>query len=139
MDYCNLSGCPNKLLNTLQLIQNVARTSMRDHISLLSAFLHWLPVKFKIEFQIFLVTYKVINGQAPSYLRECFIQYHLIKSLCSQDTGLLVVPRVSKSRMGARAFRSSFVESSSNLELPLVTLGLKPSFWINIIVRASLE
>ena len=32
--------------------------------------LHWLPIKFRIQFQILLLVYKCLNGQAPSYLSE---------------------------------------------------------------------
>ena len=32
--------------------------------------LHWLPVKFRIDFRMLLLTYKAINGLAPFYLYE---------------------------------------------------------------------
>ena len=31
-------------------------------------FLHWLPVKFRIEFKILLIVFKIFKGLAPSYL-----------------------------------------------------------------------
>ena len=111
LDYCNalLSGCPKKSLKTLQLIQNAAarvltRTHRRDHITPVLASLHWLPVQSRIEFKTLLLTYKALHGQAPSYLRELIVPYYPARSLRSQDAGLLVVPRVTKSRIGARAF-----------------------------------
>ena len=68
------------------------------------ASLHWLPVKFRIEFKILLLTYKALSDRAPSYLKDLIVRYFPNSALRSQTAGLLVVPRVSKSRMGGRAF-----------------------------------
>ncbi|XP_068184064.1 uncharacterized protein [Antennarius striatus] len=111
LDYCNalFSGCPKKSLKSLQIIQNAAapvltRTSARDHISPVLASLHWLPVKARIDFKILLLTYKALRGQAPTYLKELLVPYNPSRALRSQHTGLMVVPRIYKSRTGARAF-----------------------------------
>ncbi|TWW74563.1 hypothetical protein D4764_14G0005660 [Takifugu flavidus] len=48
--------------------------------------------------------YKVLRGLAPSYLEELVIPYQPNRPLRSQNAGLLVVPRVSRSRMGGRTF-----------------------------------
>ena len=111
LDYCNalLAGCPKSSLNSLQLIQNAAARVLtgirkRDHISPVLASLHWLPVKFRIEFKILLLAYKALNGLAPRYLQDLIARYAPNRALCSQSAGLLVVPRISKSRFGGRAF-----------------------------------
>ncbi|TWW56148.1 hypothetical protein D4764_08G0001350 [Takifugu flavidus] len=48
----------------------------------------------------------VLRGLAPSYLEELVIPYQPNRPLRSQNAGLLVVLRVSRGRMGGRAFSS---------------------------------
>src|SRR4029434_2402386 len=111
LDYCNafLSGCSNNSIKSLQLIQNVAahthtKTKKYEHISPVLASLHWLPVKSGIDFKVLLLTYKALNGLAPNYLKELVVPYWPPRSLHSQSAGLLVIPRISKSTIGGRAF-----------------------------------
>ena len=111
LDYCNslLSGSPNFSVRILQQIQNTAarlltRTGRREHISPVLASLHWLPVKFRVEFKILLITYKALHSQAPSYIEELIEVYHPPRALRSEDAGLLVTRQVSKSRTGGRSF-----------------------------------
>lgn len=60
----------------VQLIQNIVRvldgTAKIDHISPVLVSLPWPPVHFGIQFRILLMTYKVPNDPAPSYLRNLF-------------------------------------------------------------------
>ena len=111
LDYCNslLAACPKSSLKSFQLVQNAAarlltRTKRREHITPVLKSLHWLPVESRIKFKILLLTYKAVNGLAPSYLQELVVSYLPTRALRSQTAGLLVVPKVSKSTIGGRAF-----------------------------------
>ncbi len=111
LDYCNalLGGCSARLINKLQLVQNAAarvliRTRKYDHISPVLSILHWLPIKHRIDFKILLITYKALNGLAPQYLNELLSHYSPSRPLRSQNSGHLIIPRISKSTAGGRSF-----------------------------------
>ena len=111
LDYCNAvwSGCANSTLTGLQLIQNapariLTRTRRFEHISPVLASLHWLPVKFWIDYKILLLTFNAWYGLAPLYLNDLLLPYTPSRMLCSQGAGLLVIPRIAKSTIGGRAF-----------------------------------
>ncbi len=60
----------------LLLVQDAAArvvtgTNKLEHINLLLNNLHWLPVKFRINFKILLLSFKAYHGFAPSYL--CYV------------------------------------------------------------------
>ncbi|XP_078799361.1 uncharacterized protein LOC144990211 [Oryzias latipes] len=94
-------------LRNIAKIRNILSKSdaekERSHHSCVSL-LHWLPVDSRIEFKILLLTYKSLHGMAPSYIKDLIVPYHPMRTLRSQNAGLLVVPRISKSTVGGRAF-----------------------------------
>ncbi len=75
LDYCNslYCGLPQTAISCLRVVQNAAArlltgTKKRDHISQILASLHWLPVKFRIDFKIAVFVYKALSGLAPKYI-----------------------------------------------------------------------
>ena len=77
LDYCNslYYGLPSVLINQLQRVQNsaarfVLRMRKSDHVSEALKQLHWLPVRYRIEYKIALITYKTLHENGPGYLRN---------------------------------------------------------------------
>ena len=96
LDNCNsiLFGLPEKELNKLQRIQNMAArvvtlTRKRDHITPVMYELHCLPIHARIVFKLLLLTYKALNGQAPAYISELISDYQPNRTLRSSSLHLL--------------------------------------------------
>lgn len=71
LDYCNsVFTCLNKNeLDRLQTVQNAAarlltHTHKRAHITPVLAALNWLPVHFRINFKILVLTFRALHGHA---------------------------------------------------------------------------
>ena len=104
LDYCNstLYGLSATELQKLQRVQNTAarlicKISRFVHILPILRRLHWLSIKYRIEFKILLITYKVIHGLEPAYLRELITQKTVSRnSLRSSGEFLLQPPRAKK-------------------------------------------
>ena len=87
-----------------RLICNVSRF---DHISSTLKMLHWLPVKYRIDFKILLITYNAIHGLAPAYLSELITLKTVSRyqSLRSSGEVLLQPPKIKTLRtLGDRSF-----------------------------------
>jgi hypothetical protein len=48
----------------------IAKHRKFDHITSVMKELHWLPVSQRIINKILLITYKALNGLAPSYFKD---------------------------------------------------------------------
>lgn len=73
----HLHGLPNKQLDKLQRVQNTARASNKppkfSHITPTLWTLHWLPIKFRIQFKNTLFTFKALHDLAHRYLSNLLV------------------------------------------------------------------
>uniref|UniRef100_R4GD80 Reverse transcriptase domain-containing protein n=1 Tax=Anolis carolinensis TaxID=28377 RepID=R4GD80_ANOCA len=114
LDYCNAFyvGLPLKTVWKLQLVQHAAAkliTGMtyRERTTPLLSQLHWLPICYRAQFKVLVLTYKALNGSSPIYLSEHISSYEPARSLRSSGVALLSVPPASEARLvgtGDRAF-----------------------------------
>ena len=92
-----------------QRLQNTAARLIKgakknDHIIPILEELHWLPIRYRIQFKILLLVYKCLHGLAPQYLIE------LIKLRCpprilrSSNRLVLEKPIINMASYGQRAF-----------------------------------
>ena len=104
-----LYGLPKCYLEKLSRIHHAAARLIfllkkRDHISPILKHLHWLPIKLRIEYKIILLTYKALNGLAPTYISELLHPVLHSRSLRSNSQNLLVLPKTHSVTYGDRRF-----------------------------------
>ena len=99
-----------------RLITNVPRYS---HITPVLCSLHWLPVKFRIDFKILLLTFKAIYGHAPGYLIDLIAIKEQPRCNLRSASGLILkYPSLKlKKTLGDRAFSSAAPNLWNNLPL----------------------
>ena len=102
---------PQVQINKIERVQNatarlVLKQTKFGHIAPVLSQLHWLPIKYRIEFKILLITFKAIHGMAPDY--NCkLISRKKSKgySLRSSKKVMLEVPKGKRlPTLGDRAF-----------------------------------
>lgn len=111
LDYCNglLVGLPKKLLDMLQRVQNCAArvikvASKSTHITPILKALHWLPIKYRIDYKIILLVFKTLNGLAPPYLADLLHPYQPSRSLRSSNENLLTAQTFKLKAYGGRSY-----------------------------------
>ena len=115
-----LFGLPLYQIEGLQRIQNTAArvvtlSSIKEHITPILNDLHWLTIHNRIKFKILLLTYKVLNGFAPTYLSELIQPYKNQREMRSNSQYLLRVPKSRTTTFGDRAFSACAPKLWNNL------------------------
>ena len=114
LDYCNslLYKVPTVHMSKLQRIQYsaarlVCSTPRFNHITPVLFSLHWLPVAYRIEFKILVLTFKAIYQLARSYICNLVILKEKCKyQLRSSEELLLHLPMgTTKKTLGDRSFQ----------------------------------
>ena len=111
LDYCNsiLYKTTKANITKLQRVQSslarvVLQMPRRTHVDDLLAQPHWLPVSYRIEYKIAVITYKALTFGQPRYLADLLIHQHQILATRSEGQCCLYQP-VPNSQTSSRAFR----------------------------------
>ena len=130
VDYGNalLFGLPEMQLHNLQMIQNsaarlVTGTHGRDHITPVLFKLHWLPVRYRIEFKLLVLVYQAVHHLGPAYLTSLVTPYAPARSLRSAAHRSLTIPRYNLERYGRRAFSVAGPSLWNNLPVTIREAG----------------
>ena len=100
VDYGNalLYGITDRLLHRLEMIQHsAARIIMcikrhdRQSITAVLRQLHWLPVKWRINYKIVVLAFRALHGLAPAYVSTLITSYEPRRALRSAGSALLCV------------------------------------------------
>ena len=73
--------------------------------------LHWLPLKYRIDFKMNLLTFKALNSGFPAYLKEYLTPFKSIKNTrrCNPDLNYLLEPNViPRQHTSPSYFQSSY-------------------------------
>ena len=106
-------------INKLQALQNfaarlVTRSRKFNHITPILKQLHWMPVKDHLFYRDALLTFKCMNGMAPTNLISRFIKRGTISGRSTRNANILDIP-CYKMATGQRSFLYPTVTIWNNL------------------------
>ena len=104
LDYCNslLYNVPTHTTDRLQKLQNqcariVTKLSRREPITPVLKSLHWLKIQDRLTYKILMLTYKLYNNIAPTYLCELISRRESsVNMRLGADHHQLIMPPISK-------------------------------------------
>ena len=76
----------------------------RQSITAVLRHLHWLPVKWRINYKIVVLVFRALHGLAPAYVSTLIMPYQPRRALRSAGSALLCVPRHNLECYGRRSF-----------------------------------
>ena len=106
----------------------VTKTKKHDHITPVLIQLHWLPVEFRIQYKLIIFAFKALHGKAPKYISEFVQEYVPSRSLRSESSNQLIVPRVRTRTYGDRRFDKASATLWNSLPMQLRKTDCLTSF-----------
>ena len=111
LDYCNttFAGVADEQIARIQKIQNKAaqlilKKAKHDHVTPLLKELHWLPVKYRIQYKLATLAFHHFDGTLPPYLSSSLCTYQPSRSHRSSTERLLKIPKTNPKTFGERSF-----------------------------------
>ena len=111
LDYCNavLSGMSKHNFDRLQRVQNAAARAVvnsrsRSSVSSILRDLHWLPVQYRVDYKIAMLTFKVLTTAEPAYLHSLLHVTRPARTTRLSSSGTLLDVPFCKSVISSRAF-----------------------------------
>ena len=150
IDYCNglLYGLPAAHLNKLQCIQNCAARLVCSlprfcHITPTLFSLHWLhvPVCFRIEFKLLILTFKAIHGLAPQYITDLITikqQFGHMMLRSQSELQLLPPGTITKRTLGDRSFMASALKLWNRLPSNIRTVNDLNNYCFKTLLKTHL-
>lgn len=91
--------------------------------------LHWLPMKYRCEYKLLMYVFKAINSDAPTYLQELVNMYRPGRTLRSENSMFLQVPKNFRTKTyGNRRFDCAAPFLWNNLPMTLRKLTSLDAF-----------
>lgn len=86
-----------------------------EHIYPILRKLHWLPIEQRMQYRILVLTFKILNNCAPSYLSDLRKAYKPTRILISSGLNLSSKPSYNLNSYGKRAFSCAAPELWNSL------------------------
>ena len=137
--YCNatFAGVADEQIAHIQKIQNnaarlILKKSKRDHVTPLLKELHWLPVKYRIQYKLVTLAFLHFDGILPPYLSSSLCTYQPSRSLRSSTERLLKIPKTDLKTFGERSFGYIPPTVWNSLPADLRASPSLPTFKVNL-------
>ena len=136
MLYVICNNCDEQITRIQKIQNNAARLilkkSKRDHVTLLLKELHWLPVKYRIQYKLATLAFRHFDSTLLPYLSSSLCTYQPSRSLRSLTERLLKIPKTNLKTFVARSFGYIVPTVWNSLPADLRASPSLPTFKVNL-------